>query len=159
MQQQATMVSMVTSSIHPSAFSTKNQLELKGQLNWTAVHQLSHFLPQLGKGFFMRPQSTIPWLHQFEIKQPPNQLCNNLPRISIIAMNLQIPFPHNMEHRWRTMIVMSIFPLVFSNENWIALQWPSNNFTWLKICMLPLGLGLRLHQHQSNEQNLKGLLD
>ncbi len=70
----------------------------------------------------------------------PNHLCNHLPRISIIATNLQIPFPHNMEHRWKKMIVMLIFPLVFSNGNWIALQQPSNNFTWLKICMSGLGL-------------------
>jgi hypothetical protein len=52
-----------------------------------------------------------------------------------------------------------VFSLVFSNGNWIALQQLSNNFTWLKICMLTVGLGLRLHEHQSNKQNLKGLLD
>ncbi len=145
MWRQKTMVSMVTSSIYPSVFGMKNQLELKQQRNRTAVHQLSLFLPQLGTGFFMRPWSTILQLHQFEIKRPPNQLCKHIPQISIIATNLQIPFLHNMEHRWRTIIVMSIFPLVFSNGNWIALQQPSNNFTQLKIFMLPLGLRLRLH--------------
>ncbi len=76
----------------------------------------------------MRPWSTIPQLHQFEIKQLLNRLRNHLPGISIIATHLQIPFPRNMEHRWRTVMVMSTFPLVFSNGNWIALQRPSNNF-------------------------------
>ncbi len=145
MRQQTTMVSMVMSSIHPSAFDMKKWLELKQQWNWTAVHQLSLFLPQLGKGFFMRPRSTIPCKHQFEIKQTPNRLCNYYPQISIIATNLQIPFPCNMEHRSRPMIVTSIFPLVFSNRNLIALQRPSNKFTQLKICILPLGSGLKLH--------------
>ncbi len=88
MQQQPTMVSMVTSSIHSSAFGMKNWLELKQQHNWTAVHQLSLFLPRLWKGLIMRPQSTIPQLYQFEIKQLPNQLCNHLSQISIIATNL-----------------------------------------------------------------------
>jgi hypothetical protein len=37
------------------------------------------FPSPIGERLLMRPRPTIPQLHQFKIKQLPNQLCNHLP--------------------------------------------------------------------------------